>query len=108
MNIVSRKMDLNKIPALKTIYWKVTDGYVVVDSSKGHFILNNSSSLVWRCIDGCKTISDIINEIYEEHSRENTLTYVEEIVCEAISEYLDKDLILLREEDDLDGWLQYE
>ena len=65
MNIVSRKMDLNKIPTLKTIYWKVTDGYVVVDSSKGHFILNNSSSLVWRCIDGCKTISDIINEIYE-------------------------------------------
>lgn len=101
-------MDLNKIPTLKTIYWKVTDGYVVVDSPKGHFILNDSSSLIWKCIDGCKTISDIIKEIYEKYSEENTLSQVEEIVCEAIRSYVDKDLILLCEEDDLDGWLQYE
>lgn len=101
-------MELDKIPTLKTICWKVTDGYVVVETSKGQFILNDTSSVIWRCIDGCKTISDIIKEIYEKYSETNTLQYIEEIVCEAINSYIDKGLVLLCEEDDLDGWLQYE
>ncbi|TGY89438.1 PqqD family protein [Petralouisia muris] len=101
-------MEINKIPTLKTICWKITDGYVIVDSARGHFILNDTSSIVWKCIDGRKTVADIIREIHVKHSEENTLAQIEEIVCEAITSYMENDLVLLCEDDDLDGWLQYE
>ncbi|PXV93716.1 coenzyme PQQ synthesis protein D (PqqD) [Lachnotalea glycerini] len=101
-------MDMSKIPILKTIAWKVSDGYVVIDSYKGQLMLNETSSLIWKEIDGNKTIAKIIEELYEKYKDNNNKDYIEEIVYDAINEFEGYDLVMLNLEDDMDGWLQYE
>jgi|GEM_PF-1830279 len=101
-------MDLTKIPIFKTLAWKVNDGYVVVESITGQLLLNETSSIIWRIIDGNKSMIDIINELNDKYQDKNNREYIEEVVCEAITEFQERDLIMLGTEDDMDGWLQYE
>ncbi|GKX32163.1 hypothetical protein SH1V18_46430 [Vallitalea longa] len=101
-------MNLEKIPQSKTLNWQVKGGYVLINALSGKLMMNETSSLIWRKIDGSLSIQEIIEEIFQEYKKDNTIKYIEEIVCEAIQDFIDKGLLILKEEDDLDGWLQYE
>lgn len=101
-------MVLTKIPESKTLNWKVSDNYVQIDSHKNKLLLNETSSLIWKMIDGYLSINEIIEKLYEEHKENNSSEYIAEIVVEAIQDFLNNDLLILKDQDDLNGWLQYE
>lgn len=101
-------MDFQKIPESKTLNWKVSDKYVQIDVVQSKLLLNETSSIIWKKIDGHTSVGEIIEKLYEEYKENNPKSHIEEIVQEALQEFLNNDLIILKDKDDLNGWLLYE
>lgn len=98
----------NGIPELKVVAWKVENENVVVDIGREKVLLNKSARIVWELIDGIYTVGDIKIQMYEKYKEENTKEYIDEIVDDTIAMFLEYSIIIIRESNDFDGWLEYE
>lgn len=101
-------MDRSNIPEAKVVGWMFENENVVISFGKDKILLNQSSGIVWELIDGVNTIQDIIDEMKKKYGEQNSEEYLGQIVEESIYYFSEAGLIVLKSENDLDGWLQYE
>lgn len=101
-------MDLNKVPEIKTLFWKAVDDCIMVQGEKEKFLFNTSAKAVWEKINGVDSVSEIVDKMYEEYKENYERDYVHEVVVEAINMFTENKLILLRNDNMFDGWLSYE
>lgn len=98
-------MELNKDNIVETrVIWKLEKNYVVTEKKGNKVILNDTASIVWRKIDGFKTIQDIINDMIDEYGDKNPADYIEQITLKSISMFMNENLIALKEADLLGEW----
>lgn len=101
-------MNHNVVPEIVIITWEESNGNVVIKRLEKKIILNYSASIVWKCIDGTKSIDDIISMIYEEYKEDDTMENISSIVEETIGMLQKEKLIAVRDAVDFDGWFEYE
>lgn len=101
-------MEKKSVPELKVANWMCEGENVIVDLKTEKLLLNKSAKIVWELIDGINSVEEITNEIIMKYGDQNEEAYLIEIVNETLS-MLEKDnLIVIRETNDFDGWLEYE
>lgn len=101
-------MNINEIPEVTTLNWKEEEGIVIINTGIDKIILNKTASIIWNMINGIDTIEEIINELKKQYGEDNSEEYLEEITIQAIQEFVDNKMVILKSTNEFDGWLQYE
>ena len=73
--------------------WSETGNCINVKCNNNIFLLNVTSAIVWKMIDGERTTEEIINGMYDIYSENNSREHLEEICVDAISSMLQKNII---------------
>ena len=102
-------MDRNCTPEAKAFIWELQEGNVVIEWAGEKIIMNETCSIIWQLIDGVNSIQDIINEVIDNYGGElNETSYLISLVEESIKILQENNLVVLKEGNSFDGWLQYE
>ena len=101
-------MNINEIPEVTTLNWKEEEGIVIINTGIDKIILNKTASIIWNMINGIDTIEEIIDELKKQYGEDNSEEYLEEITIQAIQEFVDNKMVILKSTNEFDGWLQYE
>ena len=71
-------------------------------------ILNDSIVKVLECIDGARSVKEIIDKMVFVYGKDNEKNHIEEITIEAISLLIEYDIVEIKQSDEFDGWVIYE
>ena len=110
MLVRKEKVAMNKelMPEIIVLIWSEEDGNICVQLGTEKIVLNKTASIVWKYIDGFKSVGEIIQEIFEEYKETDSHETVSNVVIESLKMFEKERLINLKEEVDFEGWLKYE
>lgn len=100
--------DKDLLVEVKVNDWTIDQKMVVINYGGNKFLLNETSSLIWRLFDGFTSIGTVIDKIYRDYSEQNSREYIEQIVYTCIEQFENENLIILNEVDEFGGWFQYD
>lgn len=87
------------------IVWKMEGDNVEAEIGGQKIIFNDSATIIWRKIDGFKTIYQIREELISEYSSFNSEEDIIKILNNCINLFHDNKLILARSSDLFGEWL---
>ncbi|MCR5082419.1 MAG: PqqD family peptide modification chaperone [Parasporobacterium sp.] len=87
------EMVLNKTFDKAYSDWRDIGDCVRISTTKGDYLLNMTSSIVWKMLDGVRNGESIIDSLYEMYSDNNPKDYLEELYMESISTMIKKGII---------------
>lgn len=90
-------MDASLIPEINSnVIWMSDGDYIKLRTDKaGYMLLNETISIVLKCIDGVFSIQDIMEEVKRNHSFKNSKKDLEKFVEESIELLLEYKIISL-------------
>lgn len=83
----------SKVFEKKACEWTDLGECVNIKTSSDTFLLNLTSAIVWKMIDGERTGEEIIDCMYDMYSEFNPREYISELYTECISNMLQKCII---------------
>lgn len=101
-------MNINDIPEVTTLNWKEEEGIIIINIGLEKIMLNKTSSIIWNLINGIDDLQEITNELIKQYGEENSEEYIEEILQQAMEDFTNNKIVVLKTTKEFDGWLQYE
>lgn len=89
---------LNKIPIKTNSFWYKTDSGIVIIGLHPDYILNRTSSIIWKFIDNETNISEIVNRIHVYLNCKEDKLMIEQKVINCLKEFKKVKLVNLKEE----------
>lgn len=96
------------IPEPIVVVWEEEGDSISIQKGNNRLILNRTASLVWKHIDGIKTMKEIFRELLDETGGSDTEENVKNVLTSSLELFLEEKLIRMRDDNELDGWLDYE
>lgn len=101
-------MDATMVLERKILVWKTVNDVIYLTVENGKLLLNETVKIIWELVDGIRNIQDIVDELMKIYGAEMSVNEIEDIVNETVCIMFEYDIVRVKQEDEFDGWLQYE